>query len=173
MLEIDVATKEPQVIAALCHLEDFLGEDSVVLMDYRDGDRLAVGVANPAIHGVLAYIASVAWGSYEIHIECLPPPDSDPSFNTIAILRQCNELALMGQIVGSALQVSNDCPCIVDSVAAWLLPDAANVRHYPAVIERGVSGFGVFFPDILGCTSFGDTVAQAYNRDELVEMRCP
>lgn len=33
--------------------------------------------------------------------------------------------------------------------------------HYVAVIERGKSGFGVFFPDIPGCTSGGDTVQEA------------
>lgn len=33
--------------------------------------------------------------------------------------------------------------------------------HYPAVIERGASGFGVFFPDLPGCVSAGDTVQEA------------
>jgi predicted RNase H-like HicB family nuclease len=33
--------------------------------------------------------------------------------------------------------------------------------HYVAVIERGRDGFGVFFPDLPGCTSAGDTVQQA------------
>lgn len=32
---------------------------------------------------------------------------------------------------------------------------------YPAVIERGEFGFGVWFPDIDGCVSAGDTVEQA------------
>lgn len=32
---------------------------------------------------------------------------------------------------------------------------------FPAVIERGREGFGVFFPDLPGCTSGGDTVEQA------------
>lgn len=32
---------------------------------------------------------------------------------------------------------------------------------YPAVIERGDDGFGVWFPDIDGCVSAGDTVEQA------------
>jgi len=32
---------------------------------------------------------------------------------------------------------------------------------YPAIIEKGKDGFGVWFPDIDGCTSAGDTVAQA------------
>lgn len=30
---------------------------------------------------------------------------------------------------------------------------------YLAVIERGKSGFGAFFPDLPGCVSAGDTVA--------------
>ncbi len=33
--------------------------------------------------------------------------------------------------------------------------------HYPAVIERGRRGYGVFFPDLPGCTSVGDTVNEA------------
>ncbi|MGE8943312.1 type II toxin-antitoxin system HicB family antitoxin [Leptospira interrogans] len=28
---------------------------------------------------------------------------------------------------------------------------------YPAIIERGKDGFGVFFPDLPGCTSWGAT----------------
>lgn len=34
-------------------------------------------------------------------------------------------------------------------------------RAYPAIIERGASGYGVFFPDLPGCTSAGDTVEDA------------
>lgn len=33
--------------------------------------------------------------------------------------------------------------------------------HYVAIIERGRDGFGVFFPDVPGCTSGGDTIQQA------------
>lgn len=36
-------------------------------------------------------------------------------------------------------------------------------KLYPAVIEQGNSGFGVFFPDLPGCTSGGDTVDEAIN----------
>jgi predicted RNase H-like HicB family nuclease len=32
---------------------------------------------------------------------------------------------------------------------------------YPAIIERGQRGYGVFFPDLPGCTSAGDTVTEA------------
>ena len=32
---------------------------------------------------------------------------------------------------------------------------------YPAIIERGPEGFGVFFPDLPGCTSAGDTIQEA------------
>lgn len=34
-------------------------------------------------------------------------------------------------------------------------------RFYTAIIEKGRDGFGVFFPDLPGCTSFGHTVAEA------------
>jgi predicted RNase H-like HicB family nuclease len=34
-------------------------------------------------------------------------------------------------------------------------------RFYTAIIERAKDGFGVFFPDLPGCTSFGKTVEQA------------
>ena len=36
-----------------------------------------------------------------------------------------------------------------------------STAYYPAVIERGPEGFGVFFPDLPGCTSAGDTVQEA------------
>jgi predicted RNase H-like HicB family nuclease len=35
------------------------------------------------------------------------------------------------------------------------------VRHYLAVIERAADGYGVFFPDLPGCTSAGDDVDEA------------
>jgi predicted RNase H-like HicB family nuclease len=34
-------------------------------------------------------------------------------------------------------------------------------RFYLAVIEKGRGGYGVFFPDLPGCTSFGPAVAKA------------
>lgn len=33
--------------------------------------------------------------------------------------------------------------------------------YYPAIIERGEAGFGVFFPDLPGCVSAGDTIQEA------------
>ncbi|MFD2234080.1 type II toxin-antitoxin system HicB family antitoxin [Phaeospirillum tilakii] len=36
------------------------------------------------------------------------------------------------------------------------------IRYYPAIIERGEGpGFGVFFPDLPGCTSAGETIEAA------------
>lgn len=35
------------------------------------------------------------------------------------------------------------------------------IVYYPAIIERSRRGYGVFFPDLPGCTSAGDTVAEA------------
>src|SRR5919198_1057564 len=38
---------------------------------------------------------------------------------------------------------------------------------YPAIVESGTSGYGVFFPDLPGCTSAGNTVqAAARNAQE-------
>jgi predicted RNase H-like HicB family nuclease len=34
-------------------------------------------------------------------------------------------------------------------------------RFYTAIIEKARDGFGVFFPDLPGCTSFGRTVEEA------------
>lgn len=34
-------------------------------------------------------------------------------------------------------------------------------QYFPAIVEAGASGFGVFFPDLPGCTSAGDTVEKA------------
>jgi predicted RNase H-like HicB family nuclease len=36
------------------------------------------------------------------------------------------------------------------------------IHHYPAIIEGdGRTGYSVFFPDLPGCTSGGDTLQQA------------
>lgn len=40
------------------------------------------------------------------------------------------------------------------------------IRYYPALIERAADGFGVFFPDLPGCTSFGKTVQEAARNAE-------
>jgi len=42
---------------------------------------------------------------------------------------------------------------------------------YPAIIERSADGFGVFFPDLPGCVSAGDTVQEAArNAAEALDM---
>lgn len=38
--------------------------------------------------------------------------------------------------------------------------------YYPAIIERGSEGYGVFFPDLPGCTSAGDTIQEAARNAE-------
>ena len=44
---------------------------------------------------------------------------------------------------------------------------AVAVLYYPAIIETGDEpGFGVFFPDLPGCVSAGDTVQEAARRAE-------
>jgi len=40
------------------------------------------------------------------------------------------------------------------------------IAFYPAIIERGADGFSVFFPDLPGCTSGGDTIDQAARNAE-------
>ncbi len=44
------------------------------------------------------------------------------------------------------------------------------IVYYPAVIEAAKEGFGVFFPDLPGCTSAGDT-QQAAARNAEVALR--
>lgn len=39
-------------------------------------------------------------------------------------------------------------------------------RYYPAIIERGVEGFSVFFPDFPGCASGGDSINEAARNAE-------
>ncbi|MEK9211368.1 type II toxin-antitoxin system HicB family antitoxin [Sphingomonas sp. 2378] len=41
------------------------------------------------------------------------------------------------------------------------------IAYYPAIIERATKGFGVYFPDVPGCTSFGDTLQQAARNAEV------
>lgn len=36
-----------------------------------------------------------------------------------------------------------------------------DIIRYAAIIERGQDGYGVFFPDLAGCTSGGDDLEQA------------
>ena len=39
-------------------------------------------------------------------------------------------------------------------------------RYFPAIVERAVDGFGVFFPDLPGCTSAGATLQEAVRNAE-------
>lgn len=39
-------------------------------------------------------------------------------------------------------------------------------RYFPAIVDRGASGYGVTFPDLPGCTSGGDTVDDAVRSAE-------
>lgn len=44
------------------------------------------------------------------------------------------------------------------------------VAYYPAIIERGPDGYGVFFPDLPGCTSAGETIqAAARNAEDALQ----
>lgn len=40
------------------------------------------------------------------------------------------------------------------------------IVYYPAIVERSADGFGVFFPDLPGCTSFGATEQEAAENAE-------
>ncbi len=43
-------------------------------------------------------------------------------------------------------------------------------RYFPAIIEKAAEGFGVFFPDLPGCTSAGTTVQDAaLNAEEALQ----
>lgn len=33
--------------------------------------------------------------------------------------------------------------------------------YFPAIIERGIDGFGIYFPDLPGCISAGATITEA------------
>ena len=35
------------------------------------------------------------------------------------------------------------------------------VHYFPAIVECAKKGFGVFFPDLPGCTSYGKTIQEA------------
>jgi predicted RNase H-like HicB family nuclease len=39
-------------------------------------------------------------------------------------------------------------------------------QYFPAIIEKAKKGFGVFFPDLPGCTSFGKTMEEAARNAE-------
>jgi predicted RNase H-like HicB family nuclease len=40
------------------------------------------------------------------------------------------------------------------------------VRYYPAIVEQSTDGFGVFFPDLPGCTSAGGSLQEAARNAE-------
>ncbi|MFA6123724.1 MAG: type II toxin-antitoxin system HicB family antitoxin [Sphingomonas sp.] len=43
--------------------------------------------------------------------------------------------------------------------------------YFPAIIERGEHGFGVFFPDLPGCVSAGTTIQDAArNAEEALDL---
>jgi predicted RNase H-like HicB family nuclease len=49
--------------------------------------------------------------------------------------------------------------------------DTMPVAYYPAIIEKGKHGFSVFFPDLPGCTSAGDTIQEsARNAEEALRI---
>lgn len=35
------------------------------------------------------------------------------------------------------------------------------IMYFPAIVERGDNGFGVYFPDLPGCVSAGSTITEA------------
>lgn len=39
-------------------------------------------------------------------------------------------------------------------------------RYFPAIVEKAKKGFGVFFPDLPGCTSYGATMEEAARNAE-------
>jgi predicted RNase H-like HicB family nuclease len=39
-------------------------------------------------------------------------------------------------------------------------------QYFPAIIEKAKKGYGVFFPDLPGCTSFGATMEEAAHNAE-------
>jgi predicted RNase H-like HicB family nuclease len=41
-----------------------------------------------------------------------------------------------------------------------------SAQYFPAIVEAGTEGYGVFFPDLPGCTSAGGTVEQAARNAE-------
>lgn len=40
------------------------------------------------------------------------------------------------------------------------------VRYYPAIVEQAMEGFGVYFPDLPGCTSAGASLQEAARNAE-------
>ena len=45
-------------------------------------------------------------------------------------------------------------------------------RHFPAIIEKASEGYGVFFPDLPGCTSAGATIQEAaLNAEEALQAQ--
>lgn len=44
------------------------------------------------------------------------------------------------------------------------------MRYFPAIVEKSSDGYGVFFPDLPGCTSAGATVQEAaLNAEEALQ----
>jgi hypothetical protein len=67
--------KEDAILGVLDRLRARMGPDAFDIVDHWDSDRMAVGVARPDDHGVLAYIAAWDNGFY-VELE-LPAPSGD------------------------------------------------------------------------------------------------
>ncbi len=94
--------KDALIAAALKHLDSYFGPDTLVLMDYWEADRRAVGVANPSLAHSLAHIAINPSGNYEVSIECRPPSSADFPYEPIGTF-ECGTLDALCWVIGDFL----------------------------------------------------------------------
>jgi len=71
--------KNQEIIDVLARLQQMFGEGCFDIVDHWDADLNAIGIANPADHGRLAYIAinNDHPNGYFVELELPPSPESD------------------------------------------------------------------------------------------------
>jgi len=71
--------RDASIIRVLERLHARLGPGAFEIVDHWEGDRVAIGVAKPDCHSLLAYISTLgmAEDSYWVSLEFPPEPESE------------------------------------------------------------------------------------------------
>ena len=69
--------KHPAIRRFVGELTRRFGQEAVSVVDHWDCDSVAIGLARPDDHSVLAYVASYTESSFYVELELAPEPGSD------------------------------------------------------------------------------------------------
>ncbi len=82
--------KDPSILNLLARLRTDLADDAFDIVDHWDGDLVAIGLACPSDHRVLAYISTINQlpDSYSYELE-LPPTNDDELYSVAGESNGC------------------------------------------------------------------------------------